>query len=416
MGRLGASKIGVALVIGVSLGLAGCGSGHRPAPKAKPSAVPLTLSVSPTAGSSRMPVTTEIGTTVGGGVVSAVMLTDSSGRQLGGTMRADGTAWVPSQELAFNARYSAIVTATAPGGRTVTRSTTFATMPDPAGSRIGTGLYFFDGQTYGVGMPVVVEFDSSIPDGQRANVERRLFVYSDPPQVGVWHWYGDRQVLYRPEHYWLPGTRLTVRAALGGLPVAGRYIDQDRGGTASIGRKQYFEISNTPKQMRVYVDDRLVHTYPVSLGRPSKPSYSGNLVIMSREYQTLFKTPDYTVEVNYAERITWDGQFIHSAPWSVGQQGHVNVSHGCVNVAPAAAAWIYHNVQIGDPVTVTGTGIHVPPGDGWTVWDMPWDRYVQGSALPHPELSAGQGGGAAKPAPEAGAATPGSQSGPPGGN
>jgi len=37
-------------------------------------------------------------------------------------------------------------------------------------------------------------------------------------------------------------------------------------------------------------------------------------------------------------------------------------------------------------VTVTGTEVHLTPGDGWTVWDMSWPEYLRGSALPHPEL------------------------------
>ena len=46
-------------------------------------------------------------------------------------------------------------------------------------------------------------------------------------------------------------------------------------------------------------------------------------------------------------RLTWDGQFIHAAPWSVRQQGHVDVSHGCTNISTANAQWIYENSLVG---------------------------------------------------------------------
>jgi hypothetical protein len=112
---------------------------------------------------------------------------------------------------------------------------------------------------------------------------------------------------------------------------------------------------------------------------------------------------EYVVPIDFAERITWDGQYIHAAPWSVGDQGVDNVSHGCVNLSEDNAAWVFNVSHIGDPVTVTGTEVHVDPGDGWTVWDMNWTDYIKGSALPHPDLlkqaaaEAGKNGGKTAP-------------------
>jgi lipoprotein-anchoring transpeptidase ErfK/SrfK len=355
-------------------------------------AAPLAVAVTPVTGSRGLPVSTEIGTRVTGGTVTGVTLTDAGGRSVPGDLRPDATAWVPRQTLAYNRGYTATVTATGQNGRRETRTTQFVTMADPGGRPIGTGLYFFSGQTYGVGMPIVVEFGSGIPDSARAAVERRLFVRSDPPQVGVWHWYGDRQVLYRPRDYWQPGTRLTVRAALAGVPVGRRYLDRDRGGTATIGPKQVFLVRNRTKTLYVYQNNALTRKLPVSLGKASTPSASGNMVIMSRDYVTVFDTPLYRITAYYDERITWDGQFLHAAPWSVGSQGRRNVSHGCVNLSVRNAAWVYGMAQVGDPVTVTGTEVHVAPGNGWTVWDMDWRNYLRGSALPHPELEAGTTG------------------------
>lgn len=46
-------------------------------------------------------------------------------------------------------------------------------------------------------MPVVVEFLQPVPEEARAEVQRRLFVTTDPPQPGVWHWPDGRQAFYR---------------------------------------------------------------------------------------------------------------------------------------------------------------------------------------------------------------------------
>ena len=135
----------------------------------------------------------------------------------------------------------------------------------------------------------------------------------------------------------------------------------------------------------------MVKTFPVSLGRPTKPSFSGNMVIMERLDKTVFDSSTYGTPVNsadgyrtdiqFAERLTWDGQFIHAAPWSVADQGKRNVSHGCVNVSLDNGHWIYDWTKIGDPVVVKGTERQLNIGNGFTAWNMSWDQFLAGSAL-----------------------------------
>jgi lipoprotein-anchoring transpeptidase ErfK/SrfK len=114
------------------------------------------------------------------------------------------------------------------------------------------------------------------------------------------------------------------------------------------------------------------------------------MVIMDKLTETVFDTTDtdgaagYKTKIQYAQRITWSGQYIHSAPWSVGAQGHRNVSHGCVNVSPSNARWLFDKTLIGDPVIVKGTGDKLGYGDGWTPWNVSWSEFVKGSALPVP--------------------------------
>jgi lipoprotein-anchoring transpeptidase ErfK/SrfK len=349
-----------------------------------PSASPLELAVTPGAGGAGLPITTEIGTTVHNGQVTDVALVDKSGKRVPGALRQDLSSWVPAAPLAWSTGYTATVTAKGVDGTTTTRTTSFTTMARPGGSRVGSGLYMFTGQTYGVAMPVAVEFESDIPESARAAVQARLFVKSDPPQVGAWHWFGARQVLYRPEKYWEPGTKLTVRSALAGLPIGKRYGDTDRSAQVTIGRKLTIEVDNATKQMQVFQNDQLIRTMPVSLGKPSTPSSSGTMVIMSKEESTVFDTTaegpnGYRINIAYAQRLTWEGQFIHAAPWSVDAQGHRNVSHGCVNVNNANALWLFQTTLVGDPVTVHGTERGLDPGDGWTAWNMPWSQYIQPS-------------------------------------
>jgi lipoprotein-anchoring transpeptidase ErfK/SrfK len=394
--RSGSVTAAVVLLL-VPLLVAGCG-GHSASRWVAPSVSPTPagpapgLEITPADGATGALLSTEIGTETDG-EITGVELTSEAGDTIDGSMREDGTSWVPDRPLEPETGYRATVTATGADGQTTSAQTRFTTMAAP-GSQTGTGLYLFDDQEYGVAMPVVVEFLQPVPEDARAEVQRRMFVTTDPPQPGVWHWvYTGTVAFYRAEEYWKPGTTIDVRIALEGHPTGnGRYGDADRSATVSIGDRLEMKVDNADKTMEVYENGELIKTMPVSLGKPSTPSSSGHMVVMSKERETVFDTLEelgpeegYRIDIEYAMRLTWGGEFIHSAPWSEGDQGVRNVSHGCVNLSARNAAWLFDIAKIGDPVTVTGTERELEHGNGWTAWDISWEDFVAGSALPVPD-------------------------------
>jgi lipoprotein-anchoring transpeptidase ErfK/SrfK len=371
----------VAALVLASVSLTACHDSEQNAkapPTPKPTAPPTTLSVTP-AGNETVPISTEIGTSVTNGKITAVQLVDGAGQPIAGAPRADGSSWIPAAALKYDTAYTAKVTAVGTDNKAVTRETTFRTVAKSPGGTISSDLLLQNGGTYGVGMPIVVEFGSDVPEASRAAVEHRLFVTSDPPQPGAWHWFGGRQVMYRPEHYWQPGTKITARKALNGVAIGNGHADDDFAASITIGRKLTIDIDNSTKTMQVYQNDAVIRSMPVSLGKASTPTSSGTTVIMSREPSAVFRTPEYTTTVQYAMRLTWGGQYIHAAPWSVGDQGRRNVSHGCTNVSTDNARWLYESVLVGDPVVTRGTEVALDPGDGWTAWDLPWSEYTKTS-------------------------------------
>jgi lipoprotein-anchoring transpeptidase ErfK/SrfK len=390
-GRIGS----IALLVTV-LGLAGCSGGG--ARFVKPGASADTaLGVTPPNGATDVPVSIEIAAGNAGGnagaKLTAVALTDAAGTEVAGRMRGDASSWVPDEPLDYATRYTVKATGRTGAGKTATRTTTFTTMARP-GNRMDAHLYMTDNATYGQAMPLVVEFkQGGVVRADRAAVERRLFVTSDPPQTGSWHWDNDIQIEYRPKDYWLPGTKINARLGLGGLPVGGgRYGQQDITIDAVIdSARRVVEVDNATKQLTAESDDQVAKTMPVSLGSPEHPSFFGTMVVMDRLDKTTFDSSTYGTPVNskdgyrtdvqFAERLTWDGQFIHAAPWSVAQQGHTNVSHGCVNVATDNAQWLYNWIKVGDPIVVKGTEQPLNQGNGWTAWNLSWDDLVRGSAL-----------------------------------
>lgn len=143
-----------------------------------------TLTLSPADGTNNRPVSTEISAKLpDGGKVSAVTLTADGGGAVEGKLRTDGSAWVPSAPLKYGTRYTASVTASAADGTSSQGTSSFTTMAKPK-STVGSGLYLFDDKSYGVAMPVVTEFHPGIPKKDRAAVQKRMFVRTDPPQPG----------------------------------------------------------------------------------------------------------------------------------------------------------------------------------------------------------------------------------------
>ncbi|QOC91481.1 L,D-transpeptidase [Micromonospora craniellae] len=411
-GRLALLTVAVAAA---PLALGACTDDRRTA-EGRPAAPEL--AVTPAEGARDVPISGEIGTTVKHGRVTDVRITDDMGGKVAAEPREDGTGWVPTKVLKPKRTYTAEVTVTGEKGQTVTRKTTFTTQPKSAKPAITSTLYFAGNRTYGTAMPVTVAFDPPIPKEARADVQRRLFVKTEPAQPGTWSWVSDgSQAYYRAPDFWRPGTSISVRAALEGLPIGKENVgDADRRATSKIGRQVALEIDNATKQMSVIRDGKLLRKLPVSLGKPSTPTSSGKMVIMEKHDFTTFDTTGsadpYVVDVEDAQRLTWGGEFIHGAPWSEGDQGYTNVSHGCTNLSAVNADWLMGVTQVGDLVTVKGTEVELGEGNGWTAWNVGWDQFARGSALPVPaglgpapttpaDPGAVAGGGSPEPQPSA---------------
>ncbi|MET7750290.1 Ig-like domain-containing protein [Micromonospora sp. NPDC005367] len=360
------------------------GGTETPAPKAA-----ATIS-EPKADAKDVPASTAIAFSTTEAMETAVELKDSAGETVKGKLAADGKSWLPSGVLKYGETYTATVTATGDDGRPATATSTFTTMAQPS-KQIRVSSFLGDGQTVGVGMPLIVKFSRAIPESYRDDVQRRMTVTSVPAQEGIWHWVSPTEIRYRPKQFWKANSKVSYRVQAGGLPMgSGWYGRADLTVDINIGPSLIMTVDNKTKKMTVTRNGKVVKTILVSLGKKSTPSSSGTMVVIEKLRKTVFDTfeelgPDegYRTKIDYAQRLTWGGEFIHAAPWSEGQQGSVNVSHGCVNVSMADGAWLFTNTRIGDPITVKGTERKLQNGNGWTDWNMSWNEYVKGSALPY---------------------------------
>ncbi|HEY5050901.1 MAG TPA: L,D-transpeptidase, partial [Acidothermaceae bacterium] len=192
--------------------------------------------------------------------------------------------------------------------------------------------------------------------------------------------------------YWPAGDVVTLHANLKGVDAGkGVWGTEDRTLNFSIGDSQISTVNAVTHEMSVVVNGAVARTFAVSTGRDKYPTTSGIHVVLDREPSVIMNSatvgipkgsPDYYYEtVLWDVRISWSGEYVHSAPWSVSAQGRANVSHGCVNVGPADAQWFYNLSRRGDIVVVTGTPRPLESGNGWTDWNMSWAQWVSGSAL-----------------------------------
>jgi lipoprotein-anchoring transpeptidase ErfK/SrfK len=379
------------------------GAAARPSVAAttSPPAALARLTITPRDGSEGQPVTAPVTVRAAGGTVSTVSLRNADGKLVAGTFNADRTAWTSTEPLGYDKSYTlAAVAANADGA--ATRATSAFSTVTP---RTFTLPYLFPGgpggpKTVGVGQPVQVRFDEDIVD--KAAAEKALVVTTSPPVAGAWHWFSDREVHWRPQHYWKPGTKVTVKANVYGVGVGnGIYGQQDVTSSFTIGAAKIFTINDKTHTGVITVNGKKTRTVPVSMGRGGSYTVDGQTIyfttqsgphivrekypvkrMTSASYGLPKDTPlGYDENISLAVRISVDGEFVHSAPWSVWAQGKQNVSHGCVNVSPANAQYFYSTFSWGDVVDIENTGVTLPFAAEANEWGVTWAKWAAGSAL-----------------------------------
>jgi lipoprotein-anchoring transpeptidase ErfK/SrfK len=323
-----------------------------------------------------------------GTLQSVTVVNAASGTVVRGEGSSDRTTWTSTEPLGYGSTYRIAATAVAGHGAPVQRTETVTTL-SPAAQAYPSLIPAPDSDV-GVGQPIVVRFDAAVTD--RAAAEKALAVTANPPQPGSWFWMSNTEVHYRPQSYWQPGSTVTLNARLYGVDLGdGLYGQADRTETFRVHDAWIAKADGATKTMQIFDNGQLVKTMPISLGSPGYPTHNGPHVISDRQPSIIMDSCTYGVckgqrgyyreRVDLDERISSDGEFVHSAPWSVGQQGDSNVSHGCVNLSPANAQWFYDHFGLGDVVEITNSGGHpLPVWDTYGDWTLAWPQWQAGSA------------------------------------
>lgn len=356
----------------------------------KPQATPAVLEVTPADQASSVLPSAPVVVKASSGTLGSVTVVDAKGRAVEGALES-GT-WTSTQRLAPGATYTVTVTAAGSDGEQATTKSTFTTLKPKITATYGI---LNDGETVGVGMPATIQFDTPVTTQKmRAEVEKLVKVTSTPEQAGAWGWLDSRQLMWRPATYWLPGTVVKISAPLTGVQTGpDKWVGKDSTARFTVGPSMISTVDIKSHQMTVRRGGKVVKVIPVSTGRPgaTTETRSGTKVIIRKEGHVTMDSTSigipkgkpgyYKLDTNYNLRVTWTGEYLHSAPWSVGAQGSANVSHGCVNLSPSNAQWMFENSRVGDIVNFTGSKRPFLPTEGIGVWQYSFAKWKAQSAL-----------------------------------
>lgn len=323
-----------------------------------------------------------------GGLIHDVKVIGPTGT-VAGVLDETGTRWTSSPEtLDYGASYTISARAFDARGNIATDVTQFSTIePQKFFSAYAEPA---QGEVVGVGMPITVTFDKKVHN--KVEVEEAMVIRTPEPLLGAWAWKDDKTVEFRPKDLWPGDMDVTVELNLAGVQARdGVFGTEDSSQTFRYRPSMVSVVDADTYTMEVYQGGELINTIPVTTGKRGWETRSGTKVILTKERSRVmdaatggiaYDDPEYyRVTAPYAMRLTWSGEFVHGAPWSVASQGNANVSHGCIGMSEPDAAWWWNQNEIGDVVIVENTGRpHGNDGNGLTIWNDTWEQWLARSA------------------------------------
>ena len=321
------------------------------------------------------------------GTLTGVTVEDPQGQGLAGDVTADGLSWQSSEPPVPQTPYTVRVSAVGSDQRPFDQTLQVTSAASSAVLR--ATLSPNDNEVVGIGMPAVVAFNRAVAPADRATVEQRLSITTNPPVEGDWRWITPARVHWRPAVYWQPGTEVTVRSDLQGLKLSDAWGADQRTIHFKVGAAHVSTVDAATFQMTVTENGQVVRVIPASMGQNRYPTHQGIHLVLEKSKSVTMDSSTigiprggpggYYRKVAWATRLTYSGEFVHAAPWSQWAQGKRNVSHGCINVSTADARWFYDFAQRGDVVDIVNTPKKPKLYDpGMSDWNIPWDQWKAG--------------------------------------
>jgi lipoprotein-anchoring transpeptidase ErfK/SrfK len=357
-------------------------------------APPAGVTVTPADGAAKVAPDTQVQITASGGTLTQVTVA-SGDSAVTGQYGPGGANWSAGGGLKAATSYTVTAVARNSTGAATTEVTHFTTRSATRTLQISS-ITPNSGETVGVGMPIIVDFNYDVAHSDRAAVEHALEVGSDDPVAGAWCWASDSEVVFRPQSYWPDHEHVLLTAHLTGVPGGpGLWGGSDLSRSFTIGDSHIVKVNLRSDYARFYINGSLARKIPVSGGMGGYDSYGNDFYTTSGvhltmgSYDSVVMTspnikpdqPGYYHEIVYNDvQISDSGEYLHQSPGGFWCLGVENCSHGCVRMTVDGAAWWRHTAYRGDPVTITGTPRPLAWDNGWGYWQESWSAWLKGSS------------------------------------
>jgi lipoprotein-anchoring transpeptidase ErfK/SrfK len=276
------------------------------------------------------------------------------------------------------------VVVTQPNGQTTTSvgpSTSAAPSKKPKPAvPVHVKLLNADNSTPGVGMPIIAYFSHTIASAKAFSAATKVTV-NGVRVKGAWYFETSAankgypiEGHYRTQNYWPAHATVHMN-----LPVKGLSAGRDMGFDDSLT----LDFSTGAANVVTVDDGKSYGTFPVSLGASDTPTLRGTKVIMEKGKDISMRGPGYfDAHVKFTQRLTYGGEYLHSAPWNLGNIGRFDSSNGCTNLRPTDAERLYGFLNVGDVVRYpNANGPKMQLGQGYGDWNVLWSQWQTGGLV-----------------------------------
>ena len=245
-----------------------------------------------------------------------------------------------------------------------------------------------DGGQVGIGMPIILLLSGKIKDA-RAFSQATTVTVNGHKVSGAWYFEYKSgapgypvEADWRMQQYWPGNAQIHFALKAKGVSAGtGLYFDNDLTLDFATGPANVLTVDNSTHTVKVVSDGQVWGTFPTSLGSSSTPTKRGIKVIMEKGKDISMRGPGYyDAHVEWTQRLTYDGEYLHAAPWNTYNIDHgVNSSNGCTNLHDADAVKLYNFLEIGDVVEYpNASGPLMTLGEGYGDWNLSWQQWQTG--------------------------------------